>query len=242
MKKILVWLLAIFVLLGVYLYIQRDPVATVDTVKEPVTVTDGKKISSIRISEEQTTLYVVYASGGTTTIAQDAMFSMLDASVVDVNYDNVDDIMVVVGAGAYNVSTYFLVLDEKKATYVEYAPFQRSGEGEDFEGYVLGAVTFDPANRLITSFFKGRGLGDMYAVTQYLFKNGSWNITKTEVQDILNYGDAVEYYFNTIVQYDADTLATTSEKTIYLKTREGGDIGDLVEVPRSELQKKKLVK
>jgi hypothetical protein len=242
MKSLLYWIIGFFVLLGLYALINYKG----DKKIEPVVSTQVQyvKILSAAQQGESGPVVVTFEGGATTTIPRDIELGQAqDVSIVDINYDNKDDVMVVDTAGAYNLSTTFYTFNEATKKFVEYDGFKKASGAED-EYFDLGAVNLDLENRKITSFFKGRGLGDMYSLVEYSFVNNAWYESKSEVQDVLNY-DLYEsskwYYYRTIVEYKP-SHATTSEKTTYYVQKADGDIGELVEVPRAELVKRKLIK
>lgn len=242
MKSLLYWIIGFFVLLGIYALMnytgeeKKNPVV-------PAPIQYGK-IRSASQQGETGPVVVTFEGGATTTISRDVELGQAqDISIVDINYDNKDDVMVVDTAGAYNLSTTFYMFDESTKKFVVYDGFKKASGAED-DYFNLGSVNLDLENKKIKSFFKGRGLGDMYSLVEYSFVDGAWYESKSEVQDVLNY-DSFEstqwYYYKTIVEYKPGH-ATTSEKTTYYVQKADGDIGELVEVPRTELVKKKLIK
>lgn len=238
MKRLLYLFVGFFGLLGLYAFLSHQKENQNNTIV-PVAYSHIEQV--LKSSNE---VLVTFRGGATTTISQNEDYgSIQDVSIVDINYDGKDDILVSTVAGAYNLSTVFYIFDDVQKKFTEYTGFKDALNIEE-DYIVLGAVDFKKEDKKLTSFFKGRGLGDMYTLVEFSFLNGTWYQSKSEIQDVLNY-DAFDstswYYYRTIVEYDSNH-ATTSEKTTYYVQKADGDVGELIEVPKKELVKKKLIK
>jgi hypothetical protein len=246
MKRTIVLILFFALLLGIYLglstyrtRIQNNAISqNKNIVKAP-----SSKISFVSFNDSSKTIQVIYDNGATSTIPRDTPEGVQEVKVVDINFDDVDDIQVTEYAGAYNTITYFLVYDSARKVYEEYRAFRQALHLADDDTYPgLGYVQFDSGSRVITSFFKGRGLGDLYEEETFSFVDGVWQLIKTETQDLLNYPTSskeTQYYIHTKTVFVDN--ATTSHSVIYLKPKDG-DISNLVEVPLKEVKKAGLVK
>jgi hypothetical protein len=156
--------------------------------------------------------------------------------IVDINYDGYDDVMLVASAGAYNVYTYFMVFNLANKNFSEYEIFVKQSS-EDSAG--LGFVDFDKEGKKLKSFFKGRGIGDIYTENTYIFQDSSWNQATSVVQDLIDF-DNPEYYFKTTSTIKNGT--STSDTVEYFKKGPGDDYLNLIKIQKTELQKKGLIK
>ncbi|MBU3668738.1 MAG: hypothetical protein FGM57_02080 [Candidatus Taylorbacteria bacterium] len=243
MKNTLLWVIGFFVLLGIYALLNYDFSAQKSIPK--ATETWGHKIKSAELNPETNTVAIVFDTNAVTTVSLGGDFPVMSVEHVDINFDGADDLMIVESAGAYNLSTRFVVNDISSKKFNPYNPFEKL-LGVEGEGIVLGAVDFDMEQKTIRSFFKGRGLGDMFTVQYFTFKDGQWRYTGSEIQDMINFeqvmrteGPATMYYIHTKTAYDIDTGATTTVTNTYFKSV---DLGEMTEVSKSEVQKKGLVK
>ncbi len=239
MKSLLYWTIGFFVLLGIYAILQFNG-KDKSVVVVPVTYT-----RILSTTQTDSAVLVTFEGGATSTIPRDPMFGEAqEVKVVDINFDGKDDVLIAETAGAYNLSTHFYIFNEEKKVFEEYNGFAEALQTEE-EYIVLGSVDFDQTQKTLKSFFKGRGLGDLYTSSEFTFKDGRWYESKSEVQDILNY-DVTDpsqwYYYRTTVTYDP-MRATTSESVTYYDYVQNSDGSEeLVEVPKSVLVKKKLIK
>ena len=201
---------------------------------------DGQHIA--RVQERTDGIRVVYTSGSTTFVGYEPMDRVTDVEVVDINFDGHDDLQVSRVVGAYNGGTDFFVYDAKQETFSSYNPFTIDGSS------TLGFTTFKPKERTLTTFFKGRGLGDIYVRHTFRFSDGVWRPVRTEEQDLLwrdMYPDLYEQYDGrlykrTIRSYDTDETVASSTVTYY-KSTEGGeytkvDLSGMLQRIRSEYE------
>lgn len=182
-------------------------------------------IPEMDIEERSTDILVTYPDGKTYRIDSDYIEPVIDVSKVDINFDGVQDVRIDLSMGAYNMGADFYIQNPKTQTFTRYNLTGRNPdeEGDIFPG--LGFVTIDEETRMLKSFFKGRGLGDIYAVETYKFvtETGNWVIVEREVQDTYFVPGASEgdgwgpYYINKVVDYTKQPPATTTK---YLKLEE----------------------
>ncbi len=250
MKKVLKSLIIFLILLCVYaglIMYQKYRTENQQKNTPPVqTLTERShvKIKSAQYDESNKIVVVTFEGGEQVKIARDDFWDNTTVSVVDINYDGIDDVMIEEPAGAYNMSTYFMVFNKDKNIFEEYPAFKtRLTQNDAFTG--LGAVDFNVEEKKIESFYKGRGIGDWYTEETYYFIDGTWKRTKIETQDSLDFlnPNANEYYIRTIFTFNSEG-ATTSEKTEYLKQVEDQKTGNstYIEVTKAELKKKGLIK
>ena len=189
MKKFFLFLSVLVLLVGLFTYYQyqkkwsypnyidREPVAgnqvNYGNYKIASTTMVGV-IENMDTYEFQTDIQVVWNSGAVTNFIPILQERPMAVSVVDINYDGRDDIEIIVSAGAYNAMSYFYTFDISKNTFVEY--LKR-------DGY----VTIDAQKKELRTFFKGRGIGDLYSKELYTFVNNTWELRQQEIQDIANY-------------------------------------------------------
>lgn len=191
-------------------------------------------IENMDAYEFQTDIQVVWNSGSVTHFIPTLQERPMVVSIVDINFDGRDDIEIVVSAGAYNAASYFYVFDVSKNTFVEY--MKR-------DGY----VTIDADKKELSTFFKGRGIGDLYSKELYTFKNNTWELRQQEVQDTANSDMMIRddggamYYVRTVTDFENGTSSKKSV-TYYKLEHPADDYGDFVEVQKSELVQKGIFK
>jgi hypothetical protein len=197
-----------------------------------------KNIRSVEANAEKDTLHVVFANGFKTDLSiaddVDLISDFLSAEIVDINFDGSDDIMMVSSMGAYNEYTHFLTFDPSTKKFIEY-PFDKTEISEDTPG--LAIVNFDKEHKTLTSFFKGRGLSDIYTQETYEFHNG-WHKTKEVTQDTV--GEYSGYYTRKTSTIENGT--STKEVIQYFKLTSNDSLDDMVEISKAELKKKGLIK
>ena len=218
-------------------YIDNEPVAS-----NQVNYGDYKIASTTMVGvienmdtyEFQTDIQVVWNSGSVTHFIPTLQERPMAVSIVDINFDGRDDIEIMVSAGAYNGASYFYVFDISKNTFVEY--MKR-------DGY----VTIDREKKELSTFFKGRGIGDLYSKELYSFRNNAWELRQQEIQDTANYdamlvdSDGAIYYVRTVTDFENGTSSKKSV-TYYKLELPADDYGDFVEVPEFELVQKGIFK
>ncbi len=196
-------------------------------------------LKDIDIEERSTDIKVTYPDGYTFIIDSNYIEPVTDISKIDINFDGVQDVLVDLSMGAYNMGTDFYIQDPKTRTFAFYNLTGRDmrDEGDVFPG--LGFVGVDLETKTLSSYFKGRGLGDIFTNEQYRFTDGAWHMTSREFQDNyevkdLSYGDGWSpYYINEVVDYTKNPPATT---TTYLKLNEeqGEYAFEKIEKPRAK--------
>ena len=158
---------------------------------------------------------------------------------IDVNFDGYDDLMLSHMTGAYNVGTRFYVQNPQTHAFTLYEidtrPHGTVGNPDPSDYNELSLAKFNKDTREIASFYKGRGLGDLYVVNTFKFSNGAWHLAEVEQQDSVGSLDNTGYYFREIVRYDEKGKTATT--TTYYKLVEGADgRSDFVEVTKAEAE------
>jgi hypothetical protein len=247
---LLVLIIVILVVASLFAYgfiskpdsVNLEPVAsttassTVDIVANETNVKSAQFI--IEMSTSSKTADIVFPDGHTTRVPiywEDWELFQPYVEIVDVNFDGYDDLFESYVVGAYNMSARFYIQDSATSKFSEYQiiPMPRNSEGDLESG--LGMTTFNAEKREITSYWKGRGLGDMYILDTFAFRNGKWELIKMDHQDWLSPSDN-GYYIRNIVEYNGGKSATT---TTYLKREWKADRSsfDLFEVSKEEAMK-----
>ena len=144
------------------------------------------------IRSGQAPLRFIIQADGTVLIGRDGQITFRVASdetgerlawaegiyLQDVTYDGYADLIFLNVAGAYNSSYDFYAYNPKTQTF-------------DHERLLTATnYSFNDVARTITSYYKGRGVGDIYTAETYLFENGKYGLIKTVVQDIVSEADA----------------------------------------------------
>ncbi len=192
-------------------------------------------LKDIDIEERSTDIKVIYPDGHTFIIDSNYIEPVTDISKIDINFDGVQDVRVDLSMGAYNIGTDFYIQDSKTRTFAYYNLTGRdmSAEGDIFPG--LGFVGVDLETKTLSSYFKGRGVGDIFTNEQYRFTDGAWYMTSREFQDNydvkdVSYGDGWSpYYINEVVDYTKNPPATT---TTYLELKTVGDQFEFVKIEK----------
>jgi hypothetical protein len=114
-------------------------------------------------------------SGGKELLSLDMDSSMVghaDAvSFKDINYDGVADLQVHTDEAAYNTYYRYYMYDIKNKTYILYPELAN-----------LASPFFDQKDKTITTFEKGRGMGDLYTKRVLSFENGTYVVTEIDQQ------------------------------------------------------------
>jgi hypothetical protein len=192
-------------------------------------------LKDIDIEERSTDVKVTYPDGHTFIIDSDYIEPVTDISKIDINFDGVQDVRVDLSMGAYNMGTDFYIQDPKTRTFAYYNLTRRdmNTEGDIFPG--LGFVSVDTETKTLSSYFKGRGVGDIFTNEQYRFVDGAWHIASREFQDNyevkwMSYGDGWSpYYINEVIDYTKNPSATT---TTYLELKTIGDQFGFIKIER----------
>jgi hypothetical protein len=92
----------------------------------------------------------------------------------DFTYDGYQDIALLIYAGAYNYTTAYFAYDPAKGTYASEQLLEAVNAGVDTDA------------REISSFSKGRGLGDIYTARRYHFEDGAYVLVYEEVQSMVS--------------------------------------------------------
>lgn len=223
------------------------PVVSVDDTKDMSGVNEFKleqdiqtqTLKDIDIEERSTDIKVIYPDGYTFIIDSNYVEPVTNLTKVDINFDGVQDVLADISLGAYNMGADFYVQDPKTRTFTR---FELTGKKAD-DGYEafpgLGFVTINEKERTLESYFKGRGLGDIYTIEIYSFADGAWSLSSRESQDIyvipgISGDDGWgPYYVNEVVDYTKNPPATT---TTYLKLNEeqGEYAFEKIEKPRAK--------
>ncbi|HYC34210.1 MAG TPA: hypothetical protein VEC13_00595 [Candidatus Paceibacterota bacterium] len=227
--KILTTTLAISLIIYMIIRITtHDAVAPVEVPKEEVkmAVSYNKSTDSFDVS---------WSDGKSTSVKNVYEGIVINTSVVDINFDGRSDFEVSYGIGAYNGGTAYFAQNEDK-TFAEYHVVPKPLDPELNYYPQLGFATFNPQNRTIETFYKGRGLGDIYYKALYKFEGNSWAISKTERQDFFgeNTAEGPNYYINEVVEFKDNKSATT---TTYLKVEAGDEEWNFVPVSKEEALK-----
>jgi len=98
-------------------------------------------------------------------------------SLEDINYDGYEDIVLESGSGAYNFNYLYFLYDPKTHSFGDTPTLEATNPAVDKEA------------RTITSFSKGRGLGDYYTEETYQLENGTYVLVERVTQDIENWDD-----------------------------------------------------
>ncbi len=107
-------------------------------------------------------------------------------SLHDVTFDGYKDIEALESAGAYNFTYSYYAFNPKTGVF-DPTPIVTAVNGG-----------FDPAARTITSFDKGRGIGDIYESDTYHFQNGRYVLVERDIQDVrdqTNYDTSLGYVY-----------------------------------------------
>jgi hypothetical protein len=185
------------------------------------------KYKTYTISDQTTTdsVKVRLSSGNDVEIPVYSKDDVHSADIADINFDGYEDVMITQQAGAYNESTSLYVYDQKTDTFGPYLTFPSNTETG------LASVQFDSQKRKLTSFFKGRGVGDIYNLETYTFISGKWQLLSVENRDIIR-SDS-QYYILTVVSY-VDGQETSKKNTYY---KYDFDTEEFVDVDKSEALK-----
>ncbi len=244
MKKIISILLILCAIsAAVYFFTYFKKSQTTSDTNNLQTQDSSSNILSAKLDEEKKFINVTFKDLKEVKVATLYPDSTETVEVVDINYDNVDDLMVTESSGAYNMATYFMVQDQATRKFSEYDIAKRIGDGDDsFTG--LGFVDFDKDGRILISSYKGRGLGDMYSEEVYEFKNGKWVLTKTVIQNQLDMPNTQTdgesgYYVRETETFSGGNSSIIKE---YFKVRNSDDLGDLIQVTEKEVRQKGLIK
>jgi hypothetical protein len=196
---------------------------------------DVQVIEGMDIEERSTDIKVIYPDGHIFVIDSNYIEPVTDISKVDINFDGVQDVRIDLSMGAYNMGTDFYVQDKNTRKFKPYSVtgFAEPEEYDVFPG--LGGVTFDAESRTLKSFFKGRGVGDIYSHDTYQFIDGAWRLITKEFQDTYDIPGAPAgdgwgpYYKKEVVDYTKNPPATT---TIYLELKTISDQFEFVEIKK----------
>ncbi len=80
----------------------------------------------------------------------------------DVTFDGYKDLVIQTAAGAYNFTHAYFAYNPKTKTFNTVPVVEATNE------------SFDPIKKQMVSFFKGRGIGDIYTEETYEFRNGKY--------------------------------------------------------------------
>lgn len=218
------------------------PVVSVDDAKDMSGINEFKleqdiqtqTLKDIDIEERSTDIKVIYPDGHIFVIDSNYIEPVTDISKVDINFDGVQDVRIDLSMGAYNMGTDFYIQDPKTRTFAYYNLTGRdmSAEGDIFPG--LGFVGIDTETKTLSSYFKGRGVGDIFIKEEYRFMSGSWTLSSREIQDTYEVpgtnGDGWgPYYIHEVVDYTKNPPATT---TTYLELKTVGDQFEFVNIQK----------
>jgi hypothetical protein len=118
----------------------------------------------------------------------------------DITFDGVPELKVLVISGAYQQSFRYYTYNPAKGIF------------EPVKGLpVLVDPDYDEDSRKVVSSSKGRGLGDIYSVSEYTWRSGGYELTMTETQNVLGDGPDYERVIQKMVR---GTLTETSRKVI----------------------------
>ncbi len=223
--SMLVLLLIALVLLGILYAVAGDKLGLIiRPYAEPLITVESSGKIKVAFSPKE----IVY-------ITRDYADPIAETHAADINFDGVKDIEIVSAVGAYNLATDFYIYDSSSKTFSLY-------QGFPDEYMPLGDISFDPAARTLSSFHKGRGLGDIYVQNQFVFSGDRWELATSTLQDLVNYdavgeGEGTVYYYRTVQVYSNGALS--AEQTTYYKNATPDGDFNLVEVSQEEAQQKK---
>jgi hypothetical protein len=118
----------------------------------------------------------------------------------DVTFDGIPDVRVYEMGGAYQSSFRYYTLSTTTNTLKPVGGLPS-----------LIDPDFDDGKKMITSFSKGRGLGDIYTLSQYSWNGAMYVLTREESQDENEDGES---YVNTVKEMKNGKLQVISKKTL----------------------------
>ncbi|MDQ5912206.1 MAG: hypothetical protein QG568_421 [Patescibacteria group bacterium] len=247
MKKFFLVLLVLVLLVGLTAYYQHqkkwsypnyidnEPVMDNQVSYGDYKITDATLESVTEDSDAykfESNIRVLWSTGAVTNHTQKLDERVMSVEVTDINFDGRDDLEIVVSTGAYNIASYFYTFDSAKGEFLEYMSLD-------------GAVSLDIEKRQIETFYKGRGLGDMYSIDRHVFRNNIWQIVQQERQDIvddsLTEAGGPTYYIKTLEDFENGT-STKKNLTYYKVESLDEEPWDFIEVSKSELVQNGILK
>ena len=166
-------------------------------------IESGGKISLTLVNEAENrgiSLINFYSSG---TFMTPGSFAL-----IDINYDGYLDMKVQTPSGAYNFYYDYYAYNPKTHSFDE-TPLLSSivNPGEDL------------VHKTITSYNKGRGLGDMFNSETYQFKNGEYITIREENQNISNdcLDDVSCRYLHTVKELVNGKMVVTKKEVLTTK-------------------------
>ncbi len=235
-------LLFIVVVPSLAFYIGRQYEKTVairssfnDVVPEVVEQTEQKKQKEFSIILQEARaddIRVELSTGKVILIPRDESGYVTDVTVVDINFDNYDDIQLTTQAGAYNMDTEFYVYEQEKGKFLKYDAFA-------LDDLIVGAADFNPDTKTLKTYWKGRGLGDIFVEKTFTYTKGEWHLSETVSQDTIENklnADSEEQYYLKIVRSISENGKST-ERKIYYKGIGDGDSFTYVDVSADDARK-----
>jgi hypothetical protein len=158
----------------------------------------------------------------------------MNIDVVDVNYDGNEDLYLSYVTGAYNAGSKFKVFSESQGKLIDYDSSNFIG------GFPSDSARFNAEEKTLVTFYKSRGIGDLYSTSKYSFQNGKWYLTEEFKQDILDYREdarveALSGYYIQITQYYENGLKKSEERKFVKLIEYPDNRVDYVEVSKDEL-------
>lgn len=143
---------------------------------------DGKQYLSLERGDTKVMkLVLTDGSENDTMLATSSLYetgtmdrSFGSLSFGDLNGDGYLDMMVKTWTGAYNEGFDYWIYNKEARSYTK-------------KGSLLGLVNaeFDPSAKTITSYDKGRGMGDLYTKKVFGLDNGAYVLTEEVTQDFV---------------------------------------------------------
>jgi hypothetical protein len=158
---------------------------------------NGKTIYSLGGTEKGSEGIIVLWPGETTPHIRFGSFILKD-----VTFDGFSDIAVLTSPGAYNFGT----------TYYAYNPGAHTFDSEPLLDVINEKINLE--DRTITSFYKGRGLGDLYTTETYKFDNGKYILVKSVTQDSIDFGNLEKGYTRITLELRSGKMVETKREYV----------------------------
>lgn len=168
---------------------------------------DGKQYISLERGDKKVMqLALTDGSAGDESAATSSLYEtgMIDRSFGslsfgDLNGDGYQDMMVKTWTGAYNEGFDYWIYNKEARSHTK-------------KGSLLGLVNaeFDPSAKTVTSYDKGRGMGDLYTKKVFGLDNGAYVLTEEVSQDFVQ-GKNDQYKRVTTLYKNGKILSTDTK-------------------------------